>query len=79
MRKSFHDDTMRTLNCLKDRERRILTYHFQLNGCERHTLKKIGDKMGISSETVRQIEMKALKKMRDNADDLRKNLYMEAI
>jgi RNA polymerase primary sigma factor len=36
-------------------------YRYQLNGCKDHTLKTIGDKMGISPETVRQIEIKALK------------------
>jgi RNA polymerase primary sigma factor len=71
IRKSSRIDTMRALNRLKDRERRILTYRYQLNGCERHTLKTIGDKMGISPETVRQIEMKALRKMRGSANELK--------
>jgi RNA polymerase primary sigma factor len=75
LRKSAHTDTMRILNRLKDRERWILTYRYQLNGCEQHTLKTIGDKMGISPETVRQIEMKALRKMRSNAEELRDCMY----
>ncbi|GHT52637.1 hypothetical protein FACS189485_19270 [Spirochaetia bacterium] len=75
LRKSAHTDTMHILGRLKDRERRILTYRYQLDGCERHSLKAIGDKMGISPETVRQIEMKAIKKMRSNAEDLRDCVY----
>jgi DNA-directed RNA polymerase sigma subunit (sigma70/sigma32) len=31
--------------------------------------------MGISPETVRQIEIKALKKIRDNAGDFREAMY----
>ncbi|GHT65675.1 hypothetical protein FACS1894110_08070 [Spirochaetia bacterium] len=75
LRKSSHTDTMRILNRLKDRERRILTYRYQLDGCERHSLKTIGDKMGISPEAVRQIEMRALRKMRSNAEELRDCVY----
>jgi RNA polymerase primary sigma factor len=71
MRQASRDATMRVLNHLKDREKRILVYRYQLNGGERCTLKKIGDKMGISPETVRQIEIKALKKIRGEAEELR--------
>ncbi|MDR0998557.1 MAG: RNA polymerase sigma factor RpoD/SigA [Treponema sp.] len=70
MRKNTRKDTLRFLNLLKDKEKRILMYRYQFSG-EQHTLKTIGDKMGISAETVRQIEMKALKKMRRHADELR--------
>ena len=79
MRKSFHADTMRVLEPLKEREKSILIYRYQLNGGEQHTLKKIGDKMGISPETVRQIEIKALAKLRENAGELCDSIYIEAI
>ena len=75
MNKALRDEAKRVLTRLKSRERRILTWHLQLNGGERHTLKKIGSMMGISPETVRQIEMKALRKMRVDADDLQ--IYYE--
>jgi RNA polymerase primary sigma factor len=79
LRKSFKADTMRFLDRLKDREKRILTYRYQLDGGERHTLKTIGDKMGISPETVRQIEIRALQKIRNDADELWDSLYVEAM
>jgi RNA polymerase primary sigma factor len=79
MKKSAQDATIRFLDRLKEREKRILIYRYQLNGSERHTLKNIGDKMGISPETVRQIEIRALKKIRKDADELRKCMYVEAI
>jgi RNA polymerase primary sigma factor len=79
LRKSARADTIRFLGMLKDREKRILMYRYQLNGCKDRTLKTIGDKMGISPETVRQIEMKALKKIRSHAEELRSCVYNEAI
>jgi RNA polymerase primary sigma factor len=79
MRKSFKVDTLHSLNRLKDREKRILMYRYQLNGDEGHTLKTIGDKMGLSPETVRQIEIRALRKMRDNVDPSWRSGYVEAI
>jgi RNA polymerase primary sigma factor len=69
MRKNTRHATLQVLDQLKDKEKRILMYRYQFNG-EHHTLKNIGDKMGISAETVRQIEMRALKKMRSHADEL---------
>jgi RNA polymerase primary sigma factor len=78
MRQTCCDATIRLLSRLKDREKRILMYRYQIDGCERYTLKKIGDKMGLSPETVRQIEIRALKKIRSHANELQ-NCYMAAM
>jgi RNA polymerase primary sigma factor len=78
MRKSSRDMTMKVLGSLMEREKRILMYRYQFNGSEPHTLKRIGDKMGLSPETVRQIEIKALQKIRNEAEELRP-FYLEAI
>ena len=77
IRKSSREATLNVLNKLKDREKRILMYRYQLNDEAEYTLRKISDKMGLSTETVRQIELKALKKLRRHAEDLRP--YIEAI
>ena len=67
LRQDSRAATMRVLNSLKEREKTILMYRYQLNGSsERQTLKTISDKMGISPETVRQIELRALRKIRTN-------------
>ena len=77
MKKSSIEDTRKILKHLKDRERRILIYRFQLNGEKRYTLKNVGSKLGISTEAVRQIEIKALKKLRIHAAELKP--YMGAV
>ncbi|MCL2833050.1 MAG: RNA polymerase sigma factor RpoD/SigA [Treponema sp.] len=78
MRKSSRDATLKALKSLKNRERRILMYRYEFNGEEKPTLKNIGEKMGISPETVRQIEIRAINKMRNFSDDLH-TYYLEAI
>ncbi|MDR2394098.1 MAG: RNA polymerase sigma factor RpoD/SigA [Treponema sp.] len=78
--KSMREDTLQMLlNRLKDQEKRILIYRYQLKGNKKYSLRKIGDKMGISAETVRQIELKALKTIRVHAEEFRDSLYGEAM
>jgi RNA polymerase primary sigma factor len=71
LKKSSREAILRIVNKLKDCEKTILIYRYQLNGDERHSLKNIGRKMGLTTQTVRQIEFKALKKLRVHADELR--------
>ncbi len=75
MKKNLREDTLRFLQGLHDKERRILMYRFSFIGGKRYTLKKIGDELGISPETVRQIEIRALKKLRSFSDELREYVY----
>jgi RNA polymerase primary sigma factor len=78
-RQSTKDMTVKFLDNLMEREKKILIYRYQLNGGEKQTLKTIGNEMGISAETVRQIELRAIKKMRENATELWKSVYAEAM
>ena len=71
LKDSMREETLRFLERLKDRERQILLYRFAFKGGKKHTLKSISEEMGISPETVRQIEIRALKRLRQEADVLR--------
>ena len=75
----YRERTRRLLSRLKDRERQVLAYRYQLEGSEPHTLKEIGDKMDLSPETVRQIEMRALAKIRSHAEEFTQFSSMEAM
>ena len=52
------------LNSLSDRERAVLEMRFGLKNGEDHTLEEVGQKFGVTRERVRQIESKALRKLR---------------
>ena len=75
MQTVVRDQTMLFLKRLRERERKILLYRFAFFGGKKYTLKKISDEMGISPETVRQIEIRALKKLREQAEDLREYVH----
>ena len=51
---------------LSDREARILRDRFGLDGRKRRTLMEVGRKHGLSMERVRQIEKKAIRKIRSS-------------
>jgi len=75
LRNSVREDTLYFLEKLMEREKKILMYRFQFYGGERYTLKEIGEEMGISPETVRQIEMRALRKFKAEAGSLKDYMY----
>jgi RNA polymerase primary sigma factor len=73
---SLHDELDSVLAGLSDRETGILQDRFGLAGSKRITLLEVGRKHGLSNERVRQIEKKALRKIR--ASDGVQNLKVYA-
>ncbi len=71
MEDAVREQTRQVLDRLLERERLILKYRYAIDGGPRYTLKRISDEMGISPETVRQIEMRAIRKLRQYSDELR--------
>jgi RNA polymerase primary sigma factor len=57
------------LEVLPPRERTVLIYRYGLNGEEPKTLAEIGRILGLSRERTRQIELRALKRIRKMALD----------
>lgn len=72
----MRDETRKILDSLVSKERTVLECRYGFGPGEKHTLKKMGDRFGISAETVRQIEMKALKKIRDRYSHMKE--YLES-
>jgi RNA polymerase primary sigma factor len=50
--------------CLRPREREVLCLRFGLNGGDSQTLEQVAQKYGVTRERVRQIEMRALQRLR---------------
>jgi RNA polymerase primary sigma factor/RNA polymerase sigma factor len=60
------------LRQLNERERRIITRRFGLGeSLEPQTLKQLGEELGVTKERVRQLQTKAMKKLRTAAEESR--------
>ena len=65
------------LGSLSDRERKILEMRFGLNGTKSHTLEEVGLEFAVTRERIRQIEAKALLKLRKHKDSKKLHEYLD--
>ena len=56
--------TQQVLNTLTPREERVIKMRFGLEDGSEHTLEEVGQNFGVTRERIRQIEAKALRKLR---------------
>jgi RNA polymerase primary sigma factor len=61
---TIHKELESMLDVLDQREKEIIKMRYGLNGEEPKTLEEVGEKLGISRERVRQLEQRALKKLK---------------
>ncbi len=58
------DQTRKVLSTLTPREEKVLRMRFGIGGKSDHTLEEVGQDFNVTRERIRQIEAKALKKLR---------------
>ncbi|MCB0078156.1 MAG: RNA polymerase sigma factor RpoD [Anaerolineales bacterium] len=63
-RKLLREQVIEVLGQLSEREQAVLTLRFGLLDGKSHTLEEVGQKFGVTRERIRQIEAKALRKLR---------------
>jgi RNA polymerase primary sigma factor len=75
---SLREQTNKVLNTLTPREERVLRLRFGLSdGCE-HTLEEVGQDFAVTRERIRQIEAKALRKLRHPSRSKKLRSFLES-
>lgn len=79
MRESLHRDLQQLLADLSDRERDVIQMRYGLGNGHTYSLAEIGRELELSRERVRQIEAKALQKLRQPKRRNRVRDYLESL
>jgi len=74
-RELLKDQIREVLNDLTERERKILELRFGLRDSTPHTLEEVGKIFGVTRERIRQIEAKALEKIRQHQKSVKFGEY----
>ena len=64
MQNNLREQTQTTLKSLTPREEKVLKMRFGVGGGSEHTLEEVGKQFDVTRERIRQIEQKALLKLR---------------
>ena len=75
---SLSEQTTRTLATLTSREEKILRMRFGIGEKSDHTLEQVGQSFNVTRERIRQIEAKALKKLRHPSRSKKLKTFVES-
>ena len=67
---------MEVVGQLSDREQKIIKLRFGLDGGRQHTLEEVGVEFAVTRERIRQIEAKALMRLRKNKETEKLHDYL---
>jgi RNA polymerase primary sigma factor len=75
--RSLQEQTSSILKTLTPREEKIIKMRFGLEDGSEHTLEQVGQTFAVTRERIRQIEAKALRKLRHPARSNRLRAFLE--
>jgi RNA polymerase primary sigma factor len=76
---NLHEQTAEALKSLSPREEKILRLRFGLEDGSEHTLEEVGQNFDVTRERIRQIEAKALRKLRHPSRSYRLKTFLEEV
>lgn len=74
---TLQESIEKVLSTLTEKESNVIRYRFGLNGERPHSLKEIGDKYNLTKERIRQIEKKAISRLRHPTRSQKLQSYMK--
>jgi RNA polymerase primary sigma factor len=77
IRKNLYNQVRKVLNTLTDREEKVLRWRFGIGEQTDHTLEEVGQEFDVTRERIRQIEAKALRKLRHPSRSKQLKSFME--
>jgi RNA polymerase primary sigma factor len=76
---TLRDETARVLSTLTPREELVLRMRFGVGEGSEHTLEEVGKSFNVTRERIRQIESKALRKLRHPSRSERLKPYLDSV
>ncbi|MCZ6879218.1 MAG: RNA polymerase sigma factor RpoD [Acidobacteria bacterium] len=76
---NLKDQTAAVLQTLTDREEQVIRMRFGIGDGSEHTLEEVGQRFSVTRERIRQIEAKALRKLRHPSRTRRLKTFLENI
>ncbi len=76
---NLNEQTAEVLKSLSPREEKIIRMRFGLDDGSEHTLEEVGQNFQVTRERIRQIEAKALRKLRHPSRSLRLKTFLEEV
>ncbi len=77
IRNDLKEKVSELLSVLNERESDVLKLRFGLDGHPEHTLEQVGKAFRVTRERIRQIESKALKKLKNHGLDIDLSIFLE--
>ena len=76
---NLKDQTSQVLRTLTPREEKVIKMRFGLEDGSEHTLEEVGQSFAVTRERIRQIEAKALRKLRHPSRSRKLRAFMDGV